>query len=112
MSGPIPPELTCRKCGRSNPWVYFAPVAVESTGTCICMDCAAARGWLYKTGHLKPGVALYLRTARQSRRPADPLHHRGRGPPAGAATSRAHWPDGPDLQMDGGDGECFIGSVE
>ena len=41
MSGPTPlPHLTCRKCGRPNPWVYLAPVVVEGTGTCICMDCA------------------------------------------------------------------------
>ena len=59
MSGPHPlPDLSCRKCGRSNPWVYVAPVVVERTGTCICMDCAEARGWLDAAGNLKPGVAL------------------------------------------------------
>ncbi|MGN7869998.1 hypothetical protein [Paracoccus sp. 22332] len=59
MSGPTPlPALTCRKCGRSNPRVYLAPVVVEGTGTCICMDCAAARGWLDRNGNLKSGIAL------------------------------------------------------
>ena len=57
MSGPYPlPELACRKCGKLNLWVYFAPVVVE--GTCICMDCATARGWLDRSGNLKPGVTL------------------------------------------------------
>ena len=61
MSGPLPlATLTCRKCGRLNPWVYFAPVILppEPSGTCICMDCAAARGWLDPTGNLKPGISL------------------------------------------------------
>lgn len=60
MSGPHPlPALACRKCGRSNPWVYLAPVVVEGAGTtCICMDCAEARGWLDEAGNLKPGVVL------------------------------------------------------
>ena len=44
MSGPTPlPRLSCRHCGRPNPWVYLAPVVIEGTGTCICMDCARAR---------------------------------------------------------------------
>ena len=59
MRGPHPlPELSCRKCGRVNPWVYFAPVVVAGSGTCICMDCAEPAGWLDKAGKLKPGVAL------------------------------------------------------
>ena len=59
VSGPHPlPELTCRKCGRSSPWVYFAPVVVEGTGTCICTDCAEARGWLDRLGNIKPGITL------------------------------------------------------
>ncbi len=59
MSGPHPlPELSCRKCGRSNPWVYLAPGVIAGAATCICMDCAAARGWLDEAGNLKPGVAL------------------------------------------------------
>ena len=59
MSGPQPlPRLSCRKCGRSNPWVYLASVVVEGTGTCICMHCAKARGWLNAAGNLKLGVSL------------------------------------------------------
>ena len=59
MSGPHPlPALACRKCRRSNPWAYFAPVVVDGAGTCICMDCAKARGWLDEAGNLKPGVVL------------------------------------------------------
>ena len=59
MSGPHPlSALSCRTCGRSNPLVYFAPVVVEGAGTCICMDCAKARGWLDAAGYLKPGVSL------------------------------------------------------
>jgi len=59
MSGSRPlPHLSCRKCGRSSPWVYLAPIVVEGTGTCICMDCATLRGWLDAAGNLKPGVSL------------------------------------------------------
>ena len=59
MSSPHPlSTLSCRKCGRSNPLVYFAPVVVDGSGTCICMDCAKARGWLDAAGNLKPGVSL------------------------------------------------------
>lgn len=59
MSGPHPlPVLSCRKCGRNNPWVYVAPVVVEGAGTCICMVCAEARGWLNAVRSLKPGVSL------------------------------------------------------
>ena len=59
MSGPHPLlVLSCRKCGRNNPLVYLAPVVVEGSGTCICMDCAEARGWLDRAGNLKPRVAL------------------------------------------------------
>jgi len=59
MSGPLTLQsLTCRKCGRSNPWVYLAPVVIEGSGTCICMDCAAACGWLDKSGNLRPEVTL------------------------------------------------------
>ena len=59
MSGPHPlPHLSCRKCGRTNPVVYLAPVMVDGAGTCICMDCAKARGWLDAAGNLKPGVSL------------------------------------------------------
>jgi hypothetical protein len=52
------PDLSCRKCGRSNLWVYFAPVVVEGTGTCICMNCPEARGWLDRAGNLKPKIEL------------------------------------------------------
>ena len=59
MSGPYPlPDLSCRTCGRVNPWVYFAPVVVEGAGTCICTDCAKTRGWLDAAGNLKLGVSL------------------------------------------------------
>ena len=59
MSGALPlPDLSCRRCGRLNSWVYFAPVVVAGSGTCICMDCAEAAGWLDKAGHLKPGITL------------------------------------------------------
>jgi hypothetical protein len=59
VSGPYPlPDLSCRKCGRINPWVYFAPLVVEGTGTCICIDCAEAGGWLDAAGNLKPGIVL------------------------------------------------------
>ena len=59
MSGPHPlPVLSCRKCGRSNPWVYLAPVVIAGAGTCICVEWAAARGWLDEAGNLKPGVTL------------------------------------------------------
>lgn len=59
MIGPNPlPNLSCRKCGRTNPVVYLAPVMVEGAGTCICMDCADARGWLDVAGNLKLGIEL------------------------------------------------------
>ena len=53
------PPMTCRKCERLNPMVYFAPVAVEPfPATCICFDCVKARGWLDRDDNLKPGVTL------------------------------------------------------
>lgn len=61
MSGPTPlPVLTCRKCGSVNPMVMLGPVIVPgaTVGTCICMDCAQARGWLDRDGNLKPGITL------------------------------------------------------
>ena len=59
MSGPPPlPRLTCRKCAKSNPAVYFAPVSVDGIGTCICFVCPEARGWLDRAGDLKEGVCL------------------------------------------------------
>ena len=59
MSGPHTlPRLSCRKCGRINPPVYFAPVAIEGEGSCICYACAAARQWLDQDGNLLPGVEL------------------------------------------------------
>jgi sulfur relay (sulfurtransferase) complex TusBCD TusD component (DsrE family) len=51
-------ELTCRKCECRNPWVYFAPVTYKGEGTCICFDCAKARGWTDSEGNLAKGVAL------------------------------------------------------
>lgn len=58
MSGPTPlPRLSCRNCGRPNPWIYLALAVIEGTGTCISMDCARARGWLDRSGNLKPGIA-------------------------------------------------------
>lgn len=58
MSDKELPSLTCRKCGRSNPPVYLAPVTLEGAGTCICFNCAEARGWLDAAGNLKPEVSL------------------------------------------------------
>ena len=53
------PDMNCRKCNRLNPWVYFAPVAVAPfPATCICIDCAIARGWADSQGNLKAGVTL------------------------------------------------------
>ncbi|WP_157994931.1 hypothetical protein [Paracoccus tegillarcae] len=52
--------MSCRKCGRLNPWAYFAPVIDPylPIGTCICLSCAEARGWLDRDGNLKPGITL------------------------------------------------------
>ncbi|AUH35729.1 hypothetical protein [Paracoccus tegillarcae] len=61
MSGPTPLSvMSCRKCGRLNPWAYFAPVIDPylPIGTCICLSCAEARGWLDRDGNLKPGITL------------------------------------------------------
>ena len=52
------PALTCRKCGTANPQVYFAPVVVSESGTCICLNCAKARNWLDPDGNLRPDVQL------------------------------------------------------
>ncbi|WP_408595303.1 hypothetical protein ACIPCF_18855 (plasmid) [Paracoccus marcusii] len=57
MSGPLP-DLSCRKCGTTNPPVYLAPVTVGRAGTCICIGCAEARGWLDRDGNVKKGIAL------------------------------------------------------
>ena len=87
MSGPHPlPELTCRKCGRSSPWVYFAPVVVEGTGTCICTDCAEARGWLDIEGTWEPGMAaVVVLMGMQS------------GHPSTSTTDTGHW--APDREV-------------
>lgn len=59
MSGPLPfPALTCRKCGTSNPMIYFAPVIIDNAGTCVCFACAAARRWTDQDGNLRPGIIL------------------------------------------------------
>ena len=52
------PDLNCRKCGTANPQVYFAPVVVSESGTCICFNCAKARNWLDPHGNLRPDVQL------------------------------------------------------
>lgn len=52
------PLLTCRKCGKSNPLVYLGPVALDGTGTCICLDCAKAQGWMDRDGNLKEGISV------------------------------------------------------
>jgi len=52
-------DMTCRKCERLNPWVYFAPVNVAPfPATCVCIDCAKARQWVDRDGNLKAGVTL------------------------------------------------------
>lgn len=59
MSGRLTlPRLVCRKCGRTNPPVYFAPVTREGEGSCICFDCADARQWLDRDGTLRPDIEL------------------------------------------------------
>ena len=55
---PALPRLFCRKCSVENPLIYFAPVSVDATGTCICFDCAKAQGWLDSDGNLRPGIKL------------------------------------------------------
>lgn len=52
------PQMECRKCGAANPLVYLAPVVIDTVGSCICMDCAQARGWLDRDGALRPDVTL------------------------------------------------------
>ena len=34
------------------------PLPADPVGTCICMDCAQARGWLDRDGNLNPGIEL------------------------------------------------------
>ena len=59
MSGPLTlPRLSCRKCGRTSPPVYFAPVTIEGEGSCICYACAEERHWLDPDGDLRPGIEL------------------------------------------------------
>jgi hypothetical protein len=59
MSSPaILPPMTCHKCGASNPVIFLAPVVVNGSGTCICLDCAEVRKWLDPDGNLKAGVEL------------------------------------------------------
>lgn len=55
---PALPQLACRKCNATNPLIYFAPVTVDATGTCICFNCAKANGWLDADGNLRPGITL------------------------------------------------------
>jgi len=59
VSGPLTlPRLSCRKCGRTSPPVYFAPVTIEGEGSCICYACAEERHWLDPDGDLRPGIEL------------------------------------------------------
>lgn len=57
---PMFPHLTCRKCPAENPSVFLAPVLLPGAaeGTCICLPCARARGWLDRDDNLKPGIEL------------------------------------------------------
>jgi hypothetical protein len=53
------PRLTCRKCPCVNPLVYLAPVEIKpGEGTCVCLPCARAAGFLTPDGDLKPGYVL------------------------------------------------------
>ncbi len=53
------PQLDCRYCGCKNPLVYYAPVAVNGNGNCICFNCAVAKNWVDKnSGEIKRGVSL------------------------------------------------------
>ncbi len=53
------PRLTCRKCACVNPFVYLAPVEIQpGEGTCVCLPCARAAGFLTPDGDLKPGYTL------------------------------------------------------
>ena len=52
------PQLECRKCEAINPMVYLAPVVVDGAGSCICLDCADARGWVDRDGNIREGVEL------------------------------------------------------
>lgn len=59
MSAPAFPRMTCRKCDRLNPWVFFAPVNIDhKRASCICLGCAIANGWATPQGDLKQGVTL------------------------------------------------------
>ena len=52
------PQLKCRKCEAVNPMVYLAPVVIDGAGSCICLDCADARGWIDGNGNICEGVEL------------------------------------------------------
>lgn len=53
------PHMTCRKCQKVNPIVFFAPVNVTpQPATCVCFDCAKDRGWLTSDGDLRSDVTL------------------------------------------------------
>lgn len=52
------PELTCRKCEKRNPMVYFAPVSIAGKGTCVCFECAKSKGWINSHGDIKTGITL------------------------------------------------------
>ncbi len=57
---PFPAPMECRKCGTLNPAVYLATVFVEAdqAGTCICLPCARACGWLDADDNLRTGIEL------------------------------------------------------
>ena len=55
------PRMTCRKCQKVNPWVYYEPVVIpgDTAGTCICFDCAVSRQWVDpQSGKIRPGYQI------------------------------------------------------
>ena len=59
QGGPLRlPSVDCRSCKRKNPIVYFAPVTLDGSGTCLCFECVKARGWIDRNGNLKSGIEL------------------------------------------------------
>lgn len=62
MTSNDPPKfhkITCRKCATVNPMVYLAVVVINDTeSTCVCFDCANAKGFLDRDGNIKEGYEL------------------------------------------------------
>ena len=54
------PEMYCRYCNTSNPFVYLAPISPDKHGRVfvVCINCAEKKRWIDKNGNIAPNINL------------------------------------------------------